>query len=100
MTIEEYLLHIQDFVDQLSNVDVKVDEDDIIMITLQGLDMEYKDFKIFIFIRDVFYNVVKSPIIECLSLGEDPIYKDHIFTSVIISDLTILPLSWIISKIS
>ena len=54
LSINDYVLKIRGLTDQLGSIGVVVDDDDLLLVTLQGLGKEYKPFETSIAVRDTF----------------------------------------------
>ncbi len=74
MSINEYSLKIKGIVESLASINVSVDDDDLVSISLNGLGKEYKPFKTSITVKENvpnFRDLVSMLIIEEKTLNED-----------------------------
>ncbi len=54
LSINDYVLKIRALTDQLGSIGVVIDDDDLLLVALQGLGKEYKPFETSIAVRDTF----------------------------------------------
>jgi hypothetical protein len=74
MSINEYSLKIKGIVESLASINVSVDDDDLVIVCLNGLGKEYKPFKTSITVRENvpnFRDLVSMLIVEEKTLNEE-----------------------------
>ena len=73
-SVTDYILSIRTIIDQLGSIGVTVDDDDLIMVTLNGLGREYKPFETSIAVRDTypsFQELIPLLVSEEMRLGSN-----------------------------